>query len=129
MRRRAMKQRKESINKSTILHKNQRSRERINETLNRAQRLTDDPDKELREKECVCKSCHYLSNIRIGGASMTERPCGICEDIMRFGSTATDVICKECAKDNKICKQCGADMELKDRRTPYPFEQIREGIK
>ena len=124
-----MKQRKEIVNKATICHKNNRARERIDEALKRAHRLTEDPDKKIREDNCLCRSCYYLSNVRIGGATITQRPCGICEAIMRFGSTASDVICHACAKDNNICKQCGADMELKDRRTPYPYEQSKQGAK
>lgn len=69
-----------------------------------------------------CKYCTFIRPDRIGGAAMTEASCGLCQKPLMFGSTCTDRLCPDCARNNGLCKHCGADLELKDRRKPYPFE-------
>ena len=118
-----MKQRKQLIARNTIEGQNTRAKECIDSILKMAEKILSDEDKKERLDKCLCKSCFYVRNMRMGGASMTTRPCGVCEDEMQFSSTATDAICPSCASVNNLCKQCGANMDLKNIRSEYPFEK------
>lgn len=86
------------------------------ETVRAALEFLNDPRRKERKEKAECKRCFYVHNARIGGATMTEQPCGICGVSQMYGSTATDKICKKCAIENELCKYCGADMELRPRR-------------
>lgn len=105
---------------------NQRHRrERIIEL---AKLLTEDPGKKDRRKKALCLNCHYETG-RIGGAAITYRPCGCCGEDQVYGSTATDVLCLDCAKILGLCKQCGATMELKllrDKALNEILEVVKE---
>lgn len=92
----------------------ERQRTIIRKSIN----LVNDPEKKKRLETSMCKICFYQEG-RIGGAAMTHQPCGICGKDQLYSSTATDVLCRECAKENHLCKQCGADVQLKPRRK-YP---------
>lgn len=70
-----------------------------------------------------CKYCTYINTSRIGGTMCTEKECPLCNTVMQFGSTCQDAMCKPCAEKNGLCRQCGGDIELKNRRKPYPFQQ------
>jgi len=111
-----------SINFSTD---NQRHRrERIIEL---AKLLTEDPGRKERRKKGLCVNCYYDKGW-LGGAAMTTRPCGCCGEEMSFGSTATDVLCLDCAKILGLCKQCGATTELK-RLKGKDMDEVLEVIK
>jgi hypothetical protein len=86
--------------------------ERINQAINTAEQLKTDAEKEQRLAAQQCRCCYYLRKVRIGGAAMTERPCGSCDTPMFFSSTATDVLCPECAQKQSLCKQCGARIDI-----------------
>lgn len=77
------------------------------------QKLLTDPDKIKRISEQECVICYYGS--KIGGAAMTNSNCGLCDTVMRFGSTCVDKLCKDCADKHKLCKHCGADINYKNR--------------
>lgn len=117
-----MQQQKEQITRSTISYRNKRAKEQIQHILQLAERIASDVEKEKRESMHLCLCCYYARSQRIGGAAITSKPCGVCEETMQFGSTATDAVCDSCAKEQGLCKQCGADIELAERRKPYPFE-------
>lgn len=121
-----MEQRKEAVNRSTIALKNARAKHQITSIIKRAENLKTDPEKQKRLEMNLCLCCYYVNNTRIGGAAITHRPCGLCERDMSFGSTATDVVCSDCAEANNLCKQCGADIELKNRTKKHGFESKRE---
>ena len=76
--------------------------------------LQTDPRKAERLKAQECIACFYRG--RIGGATMTERPCGVCDKVQGYGSTATDALCLECAKQHDLCKHCGGDINMRVRR-------------
>jgi predicted nucleic acid-binding Zn ribbon protein len=116
-----MQQKKQHVDKVSIYRSNSCGKEMIESALIRAENIHSDNDKKNRLDKCLCKSCYYIFDRRMGGASITRRPCGICEKTMQFSNTATDVICPSCAKQNDMCKQCGGDIELKNRRSPKPF--------
>jgi len=75
-----------------------------------------DSDRKNRLKERLCKYCYYLRGEVIACAAMTTTTCQICGKEMLFGSTHTDKVCTDCAKNHKLCKQCLADVDFKTRR-------------
>ena len=103
------------IDTESVQHQTDFARARIDAALRRALQYATDPDKKMRLAEGFCISCFY-SGPRIGGAAMTERPCGVCGTKMMFGSTATDKVCQACAVKQELCRECGADLRLRPRR-------------
>lgn len=77
--------------------------------------LNTDSQQSERLAESICICCWYVYSDRIGGAAITTQPCGICNSIQQYSSTATDVLCKTCAITHKLCKRCGADVNLENR--------------
>jgi hypothetical protein len=75
-----------------------------------------DSEHEHRTSVSLCKYCFYITPDRIGGAVMTTQPCGICEEDQRYGSTATNVICKKCGIKYELCVHCGADLLDRPKR-------------
>lgn len=84
-------------------------------TIRRALNYLNDPKKKERKDKNLCIICYY-SEGRLGGAAITKQSCGICKEVQRYSSTATDDLCEKCAKIHSLCKQCSADLELKPRR-------------
>lgn len=103
------------INASSVEWDTSRAKDYIDETTRYALNFANDPQKKERMEKGECIYCFYVPN-RIGGASMTNRPCGLCGKIMGFGSTCTDKVCKECGSKNELCRHCGADIKLRSRR-------------
>lgn len=117
-----MKMTKLQVDRVSIMRANTHAKRLIEGTLKNAEDLKTDPDKKVRLEKNECKSCFYL-NGRMGGSVMTERPCGICDEPMSFGSTCTDVTCTSCAHKNMLCKHCGGDIDSKNRRK-IPFLEV-----
>ena len=118
-----MKAKKGVLNRANIAHATGRGKRYVDETLTAARKLSKDEDRKERLTKSLCLSCFYLFKSRMGGATITQRECACCDKEMQFGSTATDLLCLDCASDNGLCAQCGADVELKERRKLYPFQQ------
>lgn len=93
--------------------------------IEKAKLMVNDPNKKERQERQLCVSCNYSE--RIGGQSITYSRCGICSREMSFPSTATDLLCKDCAVNNGLCKCCGADIDLKERRRPRSYEKSTVG--
>lgn len=72
-------------------------------------------DSKERLEKCLCPVC-FSRPYRVGGASITVKPCDSCGRELTFSSTATDCLCIKCAKTYKVCKECTADLFLKTRR-------------
>jgi hypothetical protein len=111
------------LNRVNIAHATGRGRRYVETALSDAKKLASDEDRTERLTKGLCLSCFYLFKTRMGGAAMTQRDCAGCEKEMHFSSTATDLLCLACATHNALCTRCGADLELKERRKPYPFQQ------
>jgi hypothetical protein len=111
-----LKNQKEIITLSSISTRNLIGNAQIKSILKKAELLKSDQDQEQRIGKSLCICCYYVNNARIAGCAITDRQCGLCETVMRFSSTATDVTCLDCAKRNDICKQCGADIDLTNRK-------------
>lgn len=86
------------------------------EVVKSARALETDPERDSRREAQLCPCCFYVRSPRIGGAAITQQPCGLCESVETYASTATDVLCLECAKAHDLCKRCGADLELRPLR-------------
>lgn len=111
-----MKRQAAKIDQDTVTWETDRAKHIAEETVAKALRFLADPDKKKRLAEGLCATCCYLLSVRIGGAAMTCKPCGICGEEMTFGSTATDDLCKPCALKHELCRQCGGDVRLRVRR-------------
>jgi len=100
-------------------------RDFVDSIIATAKAIATDSDHQHRMQKCLCKACHYRSMLSAGvaGAACTSRPCMRCGQNQHYASTATDVLCADCAKATDLCKKCGADMELRMRQTwPVPNE-------
>jgi len=113
-----MHQRAKAINRSTIAWANSQARQRVDDLRRRLAAFDANPS----GQDGYCGYCSRISSDRIGGAAITTRPCGLCDHQMTFSNTSTDALCQDCGQANGLCRRCGADVELKDRRKPYPFE-------
>lgn len=104
------------IDAVSVLSATTRAAEWREETVKRAVGLLTDHDKAARLEKAECVTCYYVNTGRIGGAAITEQPCGICGKEQSFCNTCTDPLCLECAKAHELCKRCGADIKLRPRR-------------
>lgn len=93
-----------------MVSETERSRRRVADVRQLADDMKNDPRKDERLKRHECRACFYSS--RIGGAAMTTRPCMSCGEVVMYSSTATDVLCLECANEHALCKRCGGDLEM-----------------
>jgi hypothetical protein len=118
-----MKARKGILSIGNVANATGRGKRYVDNILLTAKKLSSDLERDKRLDECLCLSCYYLPGSRFGGASITTRDCASCDKTMNFSSTATDLLCKPCAKENTLCLRCGADIDLKVRRKPYPFQE------
>lgn len=113
----------EKVTNRTIHSQTNRAKDHAKYILEKAERFSLDPDKKERMSRCLCKTCFYINNTRMGGARITSKPCGICETDMQFSSTATDKLCSTCATEHDLCKQCGGDIDMIQKRTPRNLKQ------
>ena len=110
-----MKRNAVKIDQVSMMRATDFSKQYCDDTVARALKVLSDPDKKQRLEKSLCIGCWYLSSW-IGGASMTEQPCGWCGEPQMYGSTCTDVLCLKCAKKKELCKHCGADISFRPRR-------------
>lgn len=111
-----MTQLKKEVNSDSVQRDTGFAIQYANETIESALRYLADPDRKQRMTEARCKRCFYMMRSRIGGACMTQRPCGICNKNVMYGSTATDILCEPCGVKHAICRQCGGDLLMRPRR-------------
>lgn len=97
----------------------------VHDILARAEKIKEDAQKDIRVSEQECKACFYVRS-KVGGSAMTSRACMCCGSDVLYGSTCTDVLCKDCAKENKLCKHCGGDINMKVRKT-WPKAKLANG--
>lgn len=116
-----MKQHAVTIDREYVVRLTSDRNRQIRDFLKRAESLKSDSRAEERAEAGICKVCFYLSG-RIGGAAMTSRPCGVCSNGELYGSTYTDVLCRDCAEFHHLCKHCGADLSLDETRQEFPIQ-------
>lgn len=121
-----MKARKGVLNRGNVAQATGRGKRYVDNALLSAKKLLNDDERVERLAKSECLSCFYLFSARIGGATMTDRECAGCDKEMHFSSTATNLLCLDCASINSLCVRCGADVELKERRKPYPFQEKKD---
>jgi len=107
--------RKQKIDAAQIVRSTHSAKKRIEKTIELANKFVFDPDRQTRLEKSECPVCYYIDS-RVGGAMMTTVQCALCDEIMCFPSTSTDILCLGCAKHTKLCKHCGADVDVKNRR-------------
>lgn len=100
------------------------SKQYVEAVLKQATQILEDSSKKERIAKSLCKACFYRGG-RVGGAAITERPCMSCGETQVYGSTATDALCLDCAKEHSLCKNCGGDREMRERRKDWPGPNIR----
>jgi ribosomal protein S27E len=113
-----MEQRPIALNKGNMIGASERAKARVKSWMQLADDVIEDTEKSERLNRHECKACFYSS--RIGGAAMTYRPCMSCGTSVLYGSTNTDVLCMDCAKQHSLCKHCGGDLEMRTRRKDWP---------
>lgn len=113
-----MEQRPVVMNIANMTAATERAKRRVADVQRLADDMKNDPRKDERLAQHECKACFYSS--RIGGAAMTTRPCMSCGKVEMYGSTATDVLCMDCAKKHALCKHCGGDLNMKAGRKNWP---------
>ena len=113
-----MRARKGILSRANVAHATGNGKRHVDNALLAAKKLSNDEDRKERLEKSQCLSCFYLFKTRMGGASFTHRDCAGCDKDMLFSSTATDLLCLDCASKNCLCARCGADLELKERRKP-----------
>lgn len=80
----------------------------------------EDKFREDRLKQGICKACFYMRKDRIGGQSMTNKPCDLCGTMLHSGNTNIDDLCQNCAVTHELCKQCGGDLLMRPNRAFIP---------
>jgi hypothetical protein len=90
--------------------------------VERAKKITEDPDRKQRLEVSECVMCHTSG--RVGGSMSTTVLCAFCDKELHFGSTCVDVCCLDCAKQYNLCKHCGSDIDLKQRRKMRVFTPV-----
>jgi len=110
-----MKQKPQIIDSATVQMQTYMNTKRMESTIKHADWYQNDPDNDDRLEKQQCRACFYTTG-KLGGAAMTERPCGECRTDMLFGSTATDALCKRCAEKLELCKECGGDIHDRPKR-------------
>lgn len=113
-----MKQQPMIMNPANMVDASYFSSSRVTNAMEFARKLVDDPDRAERTAKQSCKACYYFT--QIGGAAITTRPCMCCGKDQIYGSTNTDALCLDCAKNHDLCKKCGGDIKMNSRRRNWP---------
>lgn len=100
------------LTRDDVVRRTHMAQHKVKNYLKTADALRQDPEQEKREAEGLCKPCHYTQGMRLGGAAFTTSDCHHCGKEMRFGSTATDRLCLDCANQLHLCKQCAGQRDL-----------------
>jgi len=103
---------KHKIDESTIYNATAVNSRRIKRMKIMLDTFKEDPDKDRRIADCLCKYCYYIADL-IGGSTPVKVECGICGKLMEFKNIVINVICEDCAKKYELCKRCGGDIEMR----------------
>ncbi len=110
-----MKQASANITAETIARATWIAQKRIVAAIGLGDALRRDAERKTRQDKGLCPYCYYARGMRIGGAAMTFRACGLCQSEQTYGSTVTDALCLPCAKKERLCKHCGGDLDAQPR--------------
>lgn len=92
------------------------SRRNLETWIANSERAWLDEDREKRLEAQHCRWCFYARGSRLAGQAFTDRDCESCKETQHYPSTATNPLCKPCAKKLNLCVECCADISLADRR-------------
>ena len=106
-----MKKNKVSVDDAYIKSWTERNKSRIKDHLKKAEKLTLDEHKEFRQKEQLCKCCHYLDRGKIVMQAFHTQECGICDQDQIYPNSDTHLLCKNCATERGVCKRCASKMD------------------
>lgn len=112
---------KRKIDKCFFVNQTGRSKGKVEKQIERANNMANDTRRDERIESCECVACFYTPEC--GGSAMSNRECGLCGRPIYSGSTNVDVICKQCAQENRLCKHCGGDIDMKVRRKNWPINK------
>lgn len=73
------------------------------------EKIENDPEKEERLNQQVCKICFYSSLAAF--CAMTYANCGVCNNETLYSSSDFDKLCQRCATMHEACKHCGGEMD------------------
>ena len=104
------KAKKINFDLAVVLHRTYMNQEHVKH----CSKIVNDEDKDKRLEKQECVICFHSGHV--GGASVTETNCAVCDERMIFSNTCVDVLCIKCAQKYKVCKHCGADINLENRR-------------
>lgn len=113
-----MERRPVVMSKAKMIGATERAQQRVQAWYDHAAEVKADARKEERLAALECKACFYSG--RLGGAAMTYQSCMCCGSRELYSSTATDVLCAQCATAGNLCKHCGGDREMRTRRRVWP---------
>jgi|SRR5699024_7370495 len=113
-----MEQKPKKMDIVNMIRATEDAKARVKGWLDLAEQVASDTRKAERLSRQECKGCFYAS--RFGGAAITRRACMSCGEDQMYGSTATDVLCIECAKQHDLCAHCGGDIKMRVRRKQWP---------
>lgn len=85
-----------------------------------AEKMKKDPDKNKRMEKQQCVVCFYITRVHLN--AFYQSKCGICDSKILSSNSDVGVLCKTCAVENELCLTCGADIDLKRKRKPRPYE-------
>lgn len=108
-----MRQPPKVMSEENIRSSTEAAKAKVKDLCDIAKNITTDNLKIERLKRHECRACFYTS--RFGGAAVTIRSCMSCGKDEEYGSTATDVLCLDCAKKHNLCKHCGGDINMSTR--------------
>lgn len=119
-----MEQKPMKMDKVNMLLATNHALRRVVHIIELAKAMQTDADREKRMERHECLACFHGG--KIGGAMMTERPCGLCGTLQMYGSTCTDALCLRCAQEHRLCKHCGGDIDMRANRRKWPEAYAKE---
>jgi len=97
---------KNSFSLTDIVRATEDAKTYIKQIYERAETFRADPQRKERLAAQVCLRCFYMNHLSLKSVCLS---CAC-----RCGEG--DVLCTNCANEQRACKRCGADVDLKRRR-------------
>lgn len=112
------------MNKANMISATNRSKSNFDSLLKLAGEMEGDLRADERLYNNECRSCFYGG--RVSCPRSTMRRCMCCGEAQYYSSTATDVLCLDCATKHKLCKRCGGDLEMRTKRRNWPVDSLEK---
>ena len=92
--------------KDLVRDSTQRSAHRLQETLDRAHKVSLDVHKSRRTAMRECKWCFYYRH-GVAGQAFTAYTCANCGVVENHPNTNVPKLCESCADQRVLCRRCG----------------------